>query len=1029
MNPAQSYCFNPQCAAENADGTKFCQKCGGKLLLRDRYRALRKIGQGGFGETWLARDENKPSKPYCVIKHFTPQSSSGRQKAMELFKQEAVRLDQLGKHPQIPELLEHFEDKEQLYIIQEFIDGENLEKVVEREGAYTEQKIWHLLSTLLPVLKFLHENKIIHRDIKPQNIIRRQKDDQLILVDFGAAKLMTEEDLNRTGTKIGDPGYMAPEQTRGKADFTSDLYSLGLTCVYLLTEVNPIYLFDASEGDWAWKDVLGDVNNKISLELESILSQLLQMASKKRPQSADAVLQMLPQYVFASAPPSTEQPELPVNKAVEKIGVEERTNPFSTAAPPTPVQLGNKWGYQDQAGNNITVTLFEAARKFSEGLAAVKLNGRWGFISQTGVTAVEFYYCEPEYFIRKSDSTFYSQEAYTVIPIPIDILPIIPPSQFSHSYKTLDSQEAYTFVDGRAIVRGENGKYAYINKSGEVIFPFELDSLPGNFSDGLAAIQVNNKFGYINYSLQVVIQPHFDAADIFSNGLAPVSYLLKSERTYENKLKWGYIDKSGKVVIPTQYDEVKNFSDGIAKVRIDNKWGLIDVRGRLVSQLFDEIGDFSQHRIAKVKIGNEWGLIDTKGRLISQLFEQVSLSDSNQLALVTRSSSLGKRKYGCINFQGKLIGSINGESFFDRLHLIQLEEERYNTHDAYIILVQIGRKVGLLNKSGQLLGNQLFDEIRTGVPPLPVIRHPGINDLLPDHYVEYKEIVCVAKDDNKYALINLVTGQILSGFCISIHLHRLINDVIFVEIDKRLFLLTNQGQLVKRYGEYKLARAFESNHQLFVVSKQDRYCLVNCNLQEVTSTYYDEIKPWKIVIPPKTNSYNAFSEIKYLDKSSQTVSKQTVSRGLAKVRCGKMVGYIDDYGRQVIPMWFNSTYEFSDKFVGDEISAEVDASFLGIKTVYSYKIFIYTNARSIRIDKVALSGSVFRLCYDGLKTYPLLLIFFPIPVVLLLISLILWSLGHFKKPVVKDIAAKIKAFNKSQEPKSFNSSAATKPEL
>ncbi len=124
-------CLNPDCLAVNAETHRFCQKCGQNLWLKDRYQALKLIGQGGFGKTFLAIDHDKPSKPRCVIKQFFPQGqgTAGLQKAAELFAEEAKRLDELGKHPQIPELLAYFipEDQRQ-YLVQEYIEGENLEQ-------------------------------------------------------------------------------------------------------------------------------------------------------------------------------------------------------------------------------------------------------------------------------------------------------------------------------------------------------------------------------------------------------------------------------------------------------------------------------------------------------------------------------------------------------------------------------------------------------------------------------------------------------------------------------------------------------------------------------------------------------------------------------------------------------------------------------------------------------------------------------------------------------------------------------------
>ncbi|MGK7918421.1 MAG: GUN4 domain-containing protein [Trichodesmium sp.] len=294
-------CLNPNCLNQNPPNTNFCQKCGSKLLLIERYRALKIIGQGGFGRTFKAVDELKPSQPFCVIKQFFPelQGTQNLEKAAELFAQEAVRLESLGKHPQIPELLAFFTQDNRQYLIQEFIDGENLQQELERLGAFNEADIWQLLNDLLPVLEFIHSQQVIHRDIKPENIIRRplssQKKSELVLVDFGAAKYATKTALAVTGTVIGSAGYAAPEQALGKAIFASDIYSLGVTCIHLLTKIEPFELFDVGENDWVWRDFLA---SPISDNLGQVLDRMIVGATKKRFQSAGEILALIKPDIY-----------------------------------------------------------------------------------------------------------------------------------------------------------------------------------------------------------------------------------------------------------------------------------------------------------------------------------------------------------------------------------------------------------------------------------------------------------------------------------------------------------------------------------------------------------------------------------------------------------------------------------------------------------------------------------------------------------------------------------------------------------
>jgi formylglycine-generating enzyme required for sulfatase activity len=266
--------------------------CGAKILLKDRYRALKLLGQGGFGKTFKAVDEDKPRKPLCVIKQFAFSNNhpETRQIALKLFYEEAQHLEALGKHDQIPELLAYFDVEGQPYLVQQFIDGQDLEQELATAGTFNQAKIRELLESLLPVLDFLHHQSppVIHRDIKPANIIRRRSDGGLVLVDFGAAKQATQSMLAKTGTAIGSAEFAAPEQARRKPVFASDIYSLGVTCIYLLTQVSPFDLFDMNQDTWVWRDYL--VDNPVDEKLGKVLDKMIANSLSQRYQSAAAVL-------------------------------------------------------------------------------------------------------------------------------------------------------------------------------------------------------------------------------------------------------------------------------------------------------------------------------------------------------------------------------------------------------------------------------------------------------------------------------------------------------------------------------------------------------------------------------------------------------------------------------------------------------------------------------------------------------------------------------------------------------------------
>jgi len=292
-----SICFNPTCAYHNPDTAQFCQQCGQTLLLSDRYFALREIGAGGFGKTYLGIDATTPNKTPCAIKQFLPAATNDRKTSEELFKKEADSLRSLS-HPQIPQFLDYFENEGQQYIVQEYIPGPTLAQELAESGAFPETKIRELLREILPILEYLHSRNLIHRDIKPSNIIRRSSEGvalgmqhrRLVLVDFGATKAVTGTALAKTGTTIGTAEFVAPEQLRGKAVFASDLYSLGVTCISLLANASPFDLVDG-DNNWVWRD--WTKKNPVSEQLAIVLDRLIEPAASKRYPSAREALAAL----------------------------------------------------------------------------------------------------------------------------------------------------------------------------------------------------------------------------------------------------------------------------------------------------------------------------------------------------------------------------------------------------------------------------------------------------------------------------------------------------------------------------------------------------------------------------------------------------------------------------------------------------------------------------------------------------------------------------------------------------------------
>jgi WD40 repeat protein len=292
------YCLNPECKQPvNVTDAAHCATCGSRLdaMLRGRYRILKQLGRGGFGKTFLAVDEDR-LQARCVIKQFSPQikGTDAMEKAVRLFEQEAMRLDELGEHPQIPTLLAYFEHDQRLYLVQQFVEGKTLVQELAETGAFGEPKIREVLTGILPILRFVHEHHVIHRDITPANIIRRENDGKLVLIDFGVAKVLTEHTFGMPGTKIGTEGYAPIEQLRnGKAYPASDLYSLGVTCLYLLTRTKPEDLYDPLRGRWQWREQLTPQGLSISEGIGQILDVMVQDLVSARFQNATEAMRAL----------------------------------------------------------------------------------------------------------------------------------------------------------------------------------------------------------------------------------------------------------------------------------------------------------------------------------------------------------------------------------------------------------------------------------------------------------------------------------------------------------------------------------------------------------------------------------------------------------------------------------------------------------------------------------------------------------------------------------------------------------------
>lgn len=396
-------------------------------VLRNRYKIIRALGSGGFGDTYLAEDMDLPGHPHCVVKHLKPKDPDARR----WFHKEAQVLYRLGQHTQIPQLFAHFEENQEFYLVQEFVEGHDLSQELLPGQQWEESGVITLLQSILEVLVFVHENKVIHRDLKPQNIMRRKQDGKIVLIDFGAIKEVSTQVAKAGGqasltVAIGTSGYMPAEQAKGQPRLSSDVYAVGMIGIFALTGIDPHpdgLQEDPSTGEVMWQNYAG-----VSREFAYVINRMVSAHFPQRYSSASEALQSLltlthqstqsaPLPKTQSAQPRIQSSNQPLRNFEIIAGFIAVLSLFGLLfAPeirrllisfqPTPpvsvesiiaiqpqfdaagsfseglasVKTGDKDGFIDKSGNVVIQPQFDAAWSFSEGLASVQTSNKWSYI-------------------------------------------------------------------------------------------------------------------------------------------------------------------------------------------------------------------------------------------------------------------------------------------------------------------------------------------------------------------------------------------------------------------------------------------------------------------------------------------------------------------------------------------------------------------------------------------------------------------------------------------------------------------------
>jgi serine/threonine protein kinase, bacterial len=308
-------------------------------VVGSRYRIFKHLGGGSFGQTYLAEDAYIPEDNLCVVKQLKPQFTDPLtlQVARRLFESEARTLHKLGSHGQIPRLLAHFEENQDFYLVQEFIEGHDLSRELLLGKRWSEADAIKLVWEILEVLSFVHQHQVIHRDLKPSNIRRRQRDGKLVLIDFGAVKQISTQVVTSQGktmltVAVGTMGYAPNELLSGKPRLCSDIYAVGMMGIQALTGMYPTELRDdPTTGELVWKDGIN-----VSPEFSQILDSMVCYDFRQRYQTTQEVMKVLEPLMVAI--PSHQSVSLPVQPTeVTAAPVVPSTPPSGNPLPPTEV--------------------------------------------------------------------------------------------------------------------------------------------------------------------------------------------------------------------------------------------------------------------------------------------------------------------------------------------------------------------------------------------------------------------------------------------------------------------------------------------------------------------------------------------------------------------------------------------------------------------------------------------------------------------------------------------------------------------
>ncbi len=606
-----------------------------KTRLAGRYEIVRLIGEGGMGEVYEARHVEIGKR--VAIKVLNPDHVNDTE-TLSRFHQEARIAGNLG-HVNICEVLDYGSSEEgRPYIVMEYLEGENLKDMIHREGKLDSARALAILDQVLFALQEAHGRGIIHRDLKPENIFLAMKKGQGVVVkllDFGISKVAVDGEkimrLTRTGTMVGTPYYMSPEQVRqlDDVDQRADLYACGVILYEMLVGKVPFsgrsfneVIVHILEDDF---DLPPD-GDAASPWVKDLLSFMLDKDRERRASSATELREMIAGYLGDPDRP----PAVATAHRADLVRSRWRRTTMFVLSPIIallavfaivmvivtvlegddgrghdglfPVPVNGKWGFVDIEGDMVISPIYDGAGDFSEGLARVGVGAKWGFVDREGNLVAEPVYEEAGDFSEGLAAVRVGQRWGTI-------------NRFGKQVASPLFEQAGDFHEGfAAVLSGE--RWGYVDTSGKVVIDPSFLQVD-DFSEGLAAVEIEGQgqtaWGYVGPTGDLLIKPSYSAAGRFKSGRARVKICGEDD---VELCPWSFIDTSGKPLFDKRFDWAGDFADGMALAMKGGRWGYIDLDGHwAIDPRFAHAGDFSEG-LARVASGGRWGFIDTSGRFV-----------------------------------------------------------------------------------------------------------------------------------------------------------------------------------------------------------------------------------------------------------------------------------------------------------------------------------------------------------------------------------------------------------------------------